>query len=58
MICGDDDFLIRGNCALHIVLTGRKIPHEFRVRDGASTWSYWRTGIADGLKFIGKSFHS
>jgi enterochelin esterase-like enzyme len=55
--CGDDDFLIRGNCALHIVLSDRKIPHEFRVRDGAHSWIYWRTGIVDGLKFIGQSFH-
>ena len=55
--CGDDDFLIKGNCALHIVLTDRKIPHEFRVRDGGHTWSYWRTGIVDGLKFICQSFH-
>jgi enterochelin esterase-like enzyme len=55
--CGDDDFLIRGNCALHLLLTDRKIPHEFRVRDGGHTWSYWRTGIVDGLKFIGQSFH-
>lgn len=55
--CGDDDFLIRGNCALHLALTDRKIPHEFRVRDGGHTWSYWRTGIVDGLKFIGQSFH-
>lgn len=55
--CGDDDFLIGGNCALHLALTDRKIPHEFRVRDGGHTWSYWRTGIVDGLKFIGRSFH-
>jgi len=55
--CGDDDFLIRGNCALHLLLTDRKIPHEFRVRDGGHTWTYWRTGIVDGLKFIGQSFH-
>jgi S-formylglutathione hydrolase FrmB len=55
--CGDDDFLIGGNCALHLVLAGRKIPHEFRVRDGGHSWSYWRTGIVDGLKFIGESFH-
>jgi enterochelin esterase-like enzyme len=55
--CGDDDFLIRGNCALHLLLTDRKIPHEFRVRDGGHSWSYWRTGIVDGLKFIGQSFH-
>ena len=55
--CGDDDFLFKGNCALHIALTERKIPHEFRVRDGGHTWTYWRTGIIDGLKFIGQSFH-
>jgi enterochelin esterase-like enzyme len=55
--CGDDDFLIRGNCALHLLLADRKIPHEFRVRDGGHTWTYWRTGIVDGLKFIGQSFH-
>jgi S-formylglutathione hydrolase FrmB len=55
--CGDDDFLIQGNCALHLTLLERKIPHEFRVRDGAHTWTYWRTGIVDGLKFIGESFH-
>jgi len=55
--CGDDDFLIRGNMALHMQLLDRKIPHEFRVRDGAHTWSYWRTGITDALEFIGRSFH-
>ncbi len=54
--CGDDDFLIRGNCALHLVLKDRKIPHEFRVRNGGHTWEYWRTGIVDGLAFIGESF--
>ncbi len=55
--CGDDDFLIAGNMALHQVLLDRKIPHEFRVRDGAHTWTYWRTGIVDGLAFIGRSFN-
>jgi len=55
--CGDDDFLIRGNCALHLLLADRKIPHEFRVRDGGHAWTYWRTGIVDGLRFIGEGFH-
>lgn len=54
--CGDDDFLIRGNCALHLVLADRRIPHEFRVRDGGHTWAYWRSGLADGLAFIGEAF--
>jgi len=55
--CGDDDFLTKGNCLLHIALTEKKVPHEFRVRDGAHTWTYWRSGIVAALKFIGDSFH-
>lgn len=55
--CGDDDFLSKGNCLLHIALAEKKVPHEFRVRDGAHNWTYWRTGITDALKFIGDSFH-
>lgn len=55
--CGDDDFLINGNMALHKALKQRGIPHEFRIRDGAHSWIYWRTGIVDGLQFIGESFH-
>lgn len=55
--CGDDDFLTKGNCLLHIALTEKQVPHEYRVREGAHTWGYWRTGIVDALKFIGESFH-
>lgn len=55
--CGDDDFLIKGNCMLHLALKDKQVPHEFRVRDGAHNWTYWRTGITDALAFIGQSFH-
>ncbi len=55
--CGDDDFLTIGNAQLHIALTNKNIPHEYRVRDGAHNWTYWRTGIIDALAFIGDSFH-
>ena len=54
--CGDDDFLYKGNSALHNLMFELKIPHEYRVRDGAHNWSYWRSGIGEGLKFIGNSF--
>ncbi|HMO40112.1 MAG TPA: alpha/beta hydrolase-fold protein [Saprospiraceae bacterium] len=54
--CGDDDFLTIGNSQLHIALTRKGVPHEFRVRDGGHTWTYWRTGITDALQFIGDSF--
>ncbi|MEY4920071.1 MAG: hypothetical protein RLZZ431_1253 [Bacteroidota bacterium] len=33
--CGDDDFLTIGNAQLHIALTNKNVPHEFRMRDGA-----------------------
>jgi len=55
--CGDDDFLFRGNSKLHITLRDMEVPHEFRIRDGAHNWTYWRTGITDALAFIGKEFH-
>ncbi len=54
--CGDDDFLFRGNDALHTLMRKRNIPVEFRMRDGAHTWEYWRTGLVDVLKFIGAGF--
>ena len=54
--CGDDDFLTKGNSLLHIALVDKAVPHEYRVRDGAHNWTYWRTGIVDALAFIGDSF--
>lgn len=55
--CGDDDALSVGNALLHIALTDRQITHEYRVRDGAHTWLYWRSGLPDALKFIAVSFN-
>lgn len=55
--CGDEDFLIKGNMALHALMTDKKIPHEFRVRDGVHNWTYWRTALPEVLKFVSESFH-
>lgn len=55
--CGDDDFLSPANNEFHNLLIDENISHEYRVRDGHHSWQYWRTGIIDGLKFIGESFH-
>ena len=55
--CGDDDFLYKGNSALHLKMRDLEIPHEYRVRNGGHEWSYWRTGLFDGLKFISETFH-
>ncbi len=55
--CGDDDFLYKGNAALHVKMRDLKIRHEYRVRNGSHSWEYWRTGLKDGLQFIGAKFH-
>jgi len=55
--CGDKDFLIKGNMELHTLLIDKKVPHEFRVREGIHNWEYWRTALPEVFKFISSSFH-
>lgn len=55
--CGDDDFLYEGNSLAHIAMQKNNIPHEYRVRDGAHTWTYWRTALPEVLSFISQGFH-
>lgn len=55
--CGDDDFLYKGNSALHVKMRNLEIPHEYRVRQGGHEWSYWRSGLVEGLRFISETFH-
>ncbi|MDY0098227.1 MAG: alpha/beta hydrolase-fold protein [Bacteroidales bacterium] len=55
--CGDDDFLYEGNAMLHIAMRKKEIPHEYRVRDGAHNWTYWRESLPEVLKFISAGFH-
>jgi len=54
---GDDDFLYEGNCMVHIAMRKKEIPHEFRVRDGGHTWTYWRASLPNVLEFVSQSFH-
>jgi enterochelin esterase-like enzyme len=55
--CGDDDFLYEGNSLAHIAMRKKDIPHEFRVRDGAHNWTYWRASLPSVLSFISDGFH-
>ena len=55
--CGDDDSLLHGNNIAHELLKEKGIKHEFRVRDGGHTWSYWRTALPSVLEFISKRFN-
>lgn len=55
--CGDDDFLFEGNSLVHIAMTKKEIPHEYRVRDGGHTWTYWRESLPAVLSFVSDAFH-
>jgi len=55
--CGDDDFLYEGNSLVHIALHKKEVPHEFRIRDGGHTWTYWRESLPVVLSFISDAFH-
>ncbi|MGC9344077.1 MAG: alpha/beta hydrolase [Bacteroidales bacterium] len=55
--CGDDDFLYEGNSLVHIEMRKREIPHEFRIRDGAHNWTYWRESLPEVLEFVSMGFH-
>ena len=54
---GDDDFLYEGNCLVHIAMRKKEIPHDFRVRDGGHTWTYWRESLPEVLAFVSQGFH-
>lgn len=54
--CGDDDFLYEGNSLMHIAFHKNKIPHEYRAKDGAHTWTYWRMELPIVMEFVSKSF--
>jgi len=55
--CGDDDFLYEGNSLVHIAMRKKDIPHEFRIRDGGHTWTYWRDALPSVLEFVSMGFH-
>lgn len=54
--CGDDDFLAADNARMHVLLLEKKIPHEYRMRDGGHSWEYWRTALPEVLAFVSKTF--
>ena len=55
--CGDDDFLFEGNSLVHIEMKKKEIAHEYRVRDGAHNWTYWRQSLPEVLEFVSQAFH-
>lgn len=55
--CGDDDFLYEGNSLVHLALRKKEVKHEFRIRDGGHSWTYWRASLPEVLKFVSDAFH-
>ncbi len=55
--CGDDDNLFEMNSLMHIAMRKKEIPHEFRIRNGGHTWSYWRSALPTVLGFVSDTFH-
>ncbi|MCG2462445.1 esterase family protein [Flavobacteriaceae bacterium F89] len=55
--CGDDDFLYEGNSLVHIALRKKEVPHEYRVREGHHSWTYWRESLPKVLGFVSDAFH-
>jgi enterochelin esterase-like enzyme len=54
---GDDDRLSEGNALVHIAMAKKEIPHEFRIVDGAHTWTVWRGALPKVLQFVSDAFH-
>ncbi len=53
---GDDDFLLLDNFEVIKALRETGMPHQFRVRDGAHTWDFWRETLPSALQFVGELF--
>lgn len=55
--CGDEDTLLHGNNLIHELMQKKGIRHEFRVRDGGHTWTYWRTALPEVMQFVSARFN-
>jgi enterochelin esterase-like enzyme len=55
--CGDDEeSLSITNNTMHALMRNKNIPHEYRMRNGAHDWDYWRFGMKGALPFIQSCF--
>ena len=54
--CGDDDFLLDRNIEFTQAMRKKKIPCQFRIRDGGHTWEYWHSALYTCLPFVTRNF--
>ncbi len=55
--CGEDDFLIEGNSLVHLAIHKKGLTHEYRMREGVHSWTYWRQSLPEVLEFVSMAFH-
>ncbi len=55
--CGDDDYLYEDSSLLHLAMKKKGVEHEYRVRDGAHNWNYWKESLPKVLGFVSINFH-
>jgi len=54
--CGDKDFFLEANRALHKQLQEDGITHTYLEMPGKHNWDYWKKAIVRQMKFIDKQF--
>lgn len=52
----DENTLAYSNEMLHILMRNLRVPHEYRVRNGGHTFTYWRESLDNGLRFLSDAF--
>ena len=53
---GVNDIFINENNALHEALLKKGIAHDYTVRPGEHTWSYWTNSLDFQILFFSKCF--
>jgi enterochelin esterase-like enzyme len=51
-----EETLCRSNEELHILMRNEDFPHEFRVREGGHSFSYWCSALPNALHFLSDAF--
>jgi enterochelin esterase-like enzyme len=51
-----EETLCRSNEELHILMRNEDFPHEFRIREGGHSFSYWCSALPNALHFFSDAF--
>jgi enterochelin esterase-like enzyme len=55
--CGDDDGLLDANMEFYRTMREKRVPLQFRVRNGGHNWEYWQTALPPVLTFVSTGFN-